>query len=83
MKLYDDVVLSSWVERGNVETVVLRTKSNPFDENVGALNQSELTEFDVNLPEMKGKKRVNVEGKENDTPLIEDRQEKRRKLIHE
>src|SRR5437762_555059 len=88
MRLYDEMVMSSWTGQGTHETTVLSplgTKMDVlWDDTVRKTVETALTEIHANIPETKERNRVLVEGKENDSQLIEEGHErKRRRVVQE
>lgn len=90
IKLYNEIVMSSWMERDMTNTVVLKSifphhETIPLDDIVETASQRALAEMDGNFPEMKERKRLYVEGKENDSQSTEEEAQpkKKRRLIQE
>jgi hypothetical protein len=85
MRLHDEMAMSSWSGRDTSDTVVLPDLEPEADILWNDIvDTTALTAIDENASETKERKRVFVEGKENNTWLTEqDGQEKKRRRVQE
>ena len=88
MRLYDEMVMSSWTGRDTREAKVLsplgRNMDVFCDDTVQKTVETAFTEIQGNIPETKERNRLPIEGKENGSQLIEKGHDrKRRRIVQE